>query len=96
MNLPEIRNVETWFKSEVLEPLGKIRYYVDKIQDPHIRKFFQVAFSETAREISNTRKGEFKLFRYAPYKLKTHFFGPYRIMHLNLIETSRGMFSLMR
>ena len=90
VNIPEIRNVDTWFKSEVLEPLGKFRYYIDKIQDPHIRKFFQVAFSETARESSNTRKGEFKLFRYAPYKLKTHFPDPYRIMSSKLDRNFKG------
>ena len=90
MNIPEIRNVETWFKNEVLEPLGKIRYYIDEIRDPHIRRFFQVAFSETARESSNTRKGEFKLFRYAPDKLKTLSPDPYGIMLSKLERNFRG------
>ena len=90
MNIPEIRNVNTWFKNEVLEPLGKIRFYIDEIQDPHIRRFFQVAFSETARESSNTRKGEFKLFRYAPDKLKIYSPDPYRIMLSKLDRNFRG------
>ena len=90
MNIPEIRNVETWFKNEVLGPLGKIRYYIDEIRDPHIRRFFQVAFSETARESSNTRKGEFKLFRYAPDKLKTLSPDPYGIMLSKLERNFRG------
>lgn len=90
LNIPEIRNVETWFKSQVLEPLGKIRYYIDSIQDSHIRRFFQVAFSETVRESSNTRKGEFKLFRYAPDKLKTHSPDPYKIMLSKLERNFRG------
>jgi tRNA G10 N-methylase Trm11 len=90
VNIPEIRNVETWFKGEVLEPLGKIRHYVDEIQDTHIRRFFQVAFSETVRESSNTRKGEFKLFRYAPEKLKTHSPDPYKIMLSKLERNFRG------
>ena len=90
LNIPEIRNVETWFKSQVLEPLGKIRHYIDNIQDSHIRRFFQVAFSETVRESSNTRKGEFKLFRYAPDKLKTHSPDPYKIMLSKLERNFRG------
>ncbi len=90
LNIPEIRNVETWFKSQVLEPLGKIRHYIDNIQGSHIRRFFQVAFSETARESSNTRKGEFKLFRYAPEKLKTHSPDPYKIMLSKLERNFRG------
>jgi DNA modification methylase len=92
VNIPEIRNVNTWFKSEVLEPLGKIRFYIDGIQDFHIRRFFQVAFSETARECSNTRKGEFKLFRYAPDKLKTHSPDPYGIVLSKLDRNFRGYF----
>lgn len=90
LNIPDIRNVETCFKSHFLEPLGKIRNYIDNIQDSHIHRFFQVAFSETVRESSNTRKGEFKLFRYAPYKLKTHSPCPYKIMLSKLERNFRG------
>ena len=91
-NIPEIRNIDTWFKSEVLEPLGKIRHYIDEIQDPHMRIFFQVAFSETTRESSNTRKGEFKLFRYPPDKLKTYSPDPYKIM-LSKLERNLNAYS---
>ena len=92
VNIPEIRNVKTWFKAEVLESLGKIRYYIDEILDPHVHRFFQVAFSETARESSNTRKDEFKLYRYALDKLKTHSPNPYGIMLYKLDRNFRGYF----
>jgi tRNA G10 N-methylase Trm11 len=42
------------------------------------------------RESSNTRKGEFKLFRYAAEKLQTYFPNPYRIMLSKLERNLRG------
>ena len=45
VNIPSIRNVDTWFKKEVLQPLGRIRFYIDEIQDLHIQRFFKIAFS---------------------------------------------------
>ena len=89
-HIPEIRNVNMWFKEEVLQPLGRIRYYIDGIQETDMRMFFQIAFSETVRESSNTRKGEFKLFRYAPEKLKAHSPDPYRIMLYKLERNLKG------
>lgn len=89
-HIPEIRNVNMWFKEEVLQPLGRIRYYIDEIQEISMRRFFQIAFSETVRESSNTRKGEFKLFRYAPEKLKVHLPDPYRIMLSKLERNLKG------
>lgn len=89
-HVPDIRNIDFWFKDEVVEPLGKIRYYIDEIQDMHIQRFFQIAFSETVRESSNTRKGEFKLFRYASEKLQTHSPNPYSIMISKLGRNLKG------
>jgi len=88
--IPEIKNIDTWFKGEVLQPLGKIRHYIDKIQDNSMRRFFQIAFSETVRESSNTRKGEFKLFRYPPEKLKVHSPDPFSIMLSKLGRNLKG------
>lgn len=88
--IPDIKNIDYWFKKEVIGPLGKIRYYIDEIHEPHIRRFFQIAFSETVRESSNTRKGEFKLFRYAAQKLQTYSPDPYRIMFTKLERNLKG------
>lgn len=88
--IPDIKNINYWFKKEVIGPLGKIRYYIDEIHEPHIRRFFQIAFSETVRESSNTRKGEFKLFRYAAQKLQTYSPDPYRIMFTKLERNLKG------
>lgn len=88
--IPDVKNIDYWFKKEVIGPLGKIRYYIDEIHEPHIRRFFQIAFSETVRESSNTRKGEFKLFRYAAQKLQTYSPDPYRIMLSKLERNLKG------
>jgi len=43
--------------------LAIIKTYIDKINHSDIKKFFLTAFSETIRESSLTKKGEFKLVR---------------------------------
>jgi DNA modification methylase len=75
-----ISDVNFWFKSPVIEKLISIKEFVFNIDDPKLRDFFKVAFSETVRESSNTRKNEFKLYRYAPEKLEKHNPDPYKIM----------------
>ena len=64
-----LSRLEFWFKPAVIQKLLHLREYIRNIEDEDIRLFFQVAFSETVRESSNTRKDEFKLYRYAEDKL---------------------------
>lgn len=58
-----------WFKPAVIERLSKLRKFINTLGNEEVRLFFQVAFSETVRESSNTRNEEFKLYRYAEEKL---------------------------
>lgn len=64
-----INRLEFWFKPEVIARLFRLRKFINDIDDFEIRLFFQVAFSETVRESSNTRNEEFKLYRYGEEKL---------------------------
>lgn len=64
-----ISRLDFWFKPAVIERLYKLRKFINTIDDEEIRLFFQVAFSETVRESSNTRNEEFKLYRYSDDKL---------------------------
>ena len=89
--VPEIRNIDYWFKKDIITRLGKIRYYLDTIENPHVKRFFQIAFSETVRESSNTRKGEFKLFRYSEDKLQQHSPDPFKIMFSKLARNQSGL-----
>ena len=64
-----ISRLDFWFKPSVIERLLRLRNFINEIEDEEIRLFFQAAFSETARESSNTRNEEFKLYRYSEEKL---------------------------
>ena len=55
-SIPDIKNMDFWFMENVSLKLGKIKAYIDSIKDENTKQFFMVAFSETVRESSNTRK----------------------------------------
>lgn len=64
-----ISSLDFWFKPNVVEKLSKVKAFIDELANNAIRLFFQVAFSETVRESSNTRNEEFKLYRYEEARL---------------------------
>ncbi len=70
-NIEGISRLDFWFKPFVTEKLLIIKEFIDSLSDESVRLFFQVAFSETVRESSNTRNNEFKLYRYDAETLKT-------------------------
>lgn len=61
--IPKIKNLDFWFSKSVQYKLGLILHYIEGINDSKIRNFFKVAFSETVRESSFVKPGEFKLVR---------------------------------
>lgn len=69
---PAIPNLEFWFKPPAIADLSAIRAAWLEIPDVAEREFFQVAFSATVREVSNTRSSEFKLYRYDESRLAQH------------------------
>ncbi len=70
---PEFNNINFWFKSDIISDLSKLKNAIDKsIRRKAVREFFYVAFSETVRDVSNTRNSEFKLFRIPEEKLRNH------------------------
>jgi len=56
-------NIEYWFKPETMKELAIIRRSLEAIRENHVRKFFEVPFSLTVREVSGVRKKEYKLYR---------------------------------
>lgn len=66
-----ISRLDFWFKPHVTEKLSVLRSFIDDLPDEPTRLFFQVAFSETVRESSNTRNEEFKLYRYDAKRLES-------------------------
>jgi tRNA G10 N-methylase Trm11 len=61
--IPEIKNIDFWFSNKVKNKLGLLLGYIENINDLAIKNFFKVAFSETVRESSFVKQGEFKLVR---------------------------------
>lgn len=72
VNIPEIPNLDYWFKNDISKKLAIIKKSIFNIDDEKIANFFKVCFSLTVRKSSNTRLGEFKLFRIPPNKLINH------------------------
>lgn len=66
---PNFKNMEFWFKDEVIVSLAKIKKAILEIKNESVKNFFMVAFSETVRLASNTKNGEFKLVRINKEKL---------------------------
>ena len=69
---PNFFNIEFWFKPQVITDLAIIKDNINQIKDNDIKNFFLVAFSETVRNVSNTRNREYKLYRMNEKMLKKH------------------------
>ena len=70
-DVPEVKNIEYWFKDYVIEDLGRLRATIKKYSEEQYYELLLVAFSQTVRDVSNNRKGEFKRFRLSEDKLET-------------------------
>jgi len=71
-DMPNFFNINFWFKDSVIYELARIKKRINDVTNKDIRNFFLAAFSETVRFASNTRNGEFKLFRMPEEKLKNY------------------------
>ena len=70
--LPKFKNIDFWFKQEVIEKLAVLKTAIHNINDNDIKDFFLVVFSETVRNVSYTRNGEFKLYKMAKENIAKH------------------------
>jgi len=68
---PAFKNIDFWFGKKVKNDLSVIQNYIKNIENHHISDFFNVAFSQTIRECSWTRKNEFKLYKMSKDRIKT-------------------------
>ena len=68
--IPNTPNLTYWFSDEVIKTLAHLRTAISHVKDKVLQNFVLVAFSETVREVSYTRNGEFKLYRMPENKLK--------------------------
>lgn len=61
--IPQFTILESWFKEEQIISLAKLKEAIDLIEDEKNKLFFTLILSETIREVSLTRNGEFKLYK---------------------------------
>jgi tRNA G10 N-methylase Trm11 len=86
-----ISRLDFWFKPTVIQKLTAIRSFISEIEDIATQVFFQVAFSETVRESSNTRNEEFKLYRYETARLEKFDPDVFGIMFSKLKRNRAGL-----
>ena len=84
-----------WFKEETINKLNHVKSLIELIDNKDIKDFFLVAFSETVRECSLTRNGEFKLLKIPKDKLELFDPDVYSIMKSKLVRNSKGMIDFM-
>jgi site-specific DNA-methyltransferase (cytosine-N4-specific) len=61
--IPNIPNLGFWFRPETIPAIFIIKRKIDLINNSNIVDFLYCTLSETIRYVSNTRNGEFKLYR---------------------------------
>ena len=54
---------DSWFSRETIIDLSKIKEFIKTVESPSASDFFNTCFSEVVRTTSETRNGEFKLYR---------------------------------
>lgn len=89
-NYQTFSNLGFWFTPRVVILLQTIKNQIKQVPDAEAQNFILLAFSETVRAVSNTRNGEFKLFRMKAEKVATFmpdvFTEFYRILNRNIAK----------
>jgi len=91
VKIPNFFNINYWFKEKIITDLAKIKKAILEIKNKDIRNFFLVAFSETARLVSNSRNGEFKLFRIKSEELDKYNPNTLEIFKTKVEKNIKGM-----
>lgn len=71
-DIPRITNIDYWFSESSILELTALKRVVDALPNRDLRDLVLLALSETIRDVSYTRKNEFKLYRIPPEKLASH------------------------
>lgn len=88
--IPEVINIDYWFSKSVQDKLGALLGYIEKINNLTIKNFFKVAFSETVREVSFNKPGEFKLVRSKDFNERENI-DVFGIMNTKLLRNKNGI-----
>lgn len=89
--IPRFKNIDYWFKDDVIRDLTIIKKNIDDFNyDLDFKNFLYLAFSETVRYVSNTRNSEFKLYRMEKNKLENWNPNVFKVMKGNIIKNQKG------
>lgn len=88
--LPTFNNIDYWFKDYVIEDLTILKENIKNIKNQDFKNFVTLAFSETVRDVSNTRNNEFKLYRMEEERLKKWKPDVFETMNRNLSKNIEG------
>lgn len=69
---PRFYNIDYWFLPQVQQRLAILRHLIQEQIPLPEKDFFAVAFAHTVRVCSNTRQGEYKLYRIPESRLHQH------------------------
>lgn len=90
-NGPSFSIKKSWFNEKTIKSLTKIWNFLNTIKEELYLNFFKVCFSEVVRSSSETRNGEFKLYRMSKKSLEK--FNPDPIeMFINICKRNIKIF----
>jgi DNA modification methylase len=91
VTVPKFSNINFWFSRPIASDLAVIKAYIDALKEENIKEFFKVAFSQTIRDTSWTRKNEFKLYKMDREKIKTFKPDVFSIFESTLARNRNGL-----
>lgn len=91
IRIPEITNIDFWFKNEIVTQLGYIDWFIENEIDEKFTNFFRIPFSETIRESSYTRNNEFKLYRISANDLNSFNVNPFDLFIKKIERNIKGL-----
>ena len=96
INPPTFKNIDFWFSKDVKIYLTIIKNFIEsEINEETIKNFFKVAFSETIRDSSLTKKGEFKLVRMSGEQMTRFNPNVFSLMKVKLLRNFEGLRSFI-
>lgn len=76
--IPSITNLGFWFRPETIMPIFLIKEVIDNLTTKNAKSFLYCSLSETIRFVSNTRNGEFKLYRMTEKSITSKYFDVFK------------------
>lgn len=90
-NFDRISNYAYWYSKDSLLKLSFLAQLIEEIELPMYQEFFNICISETVREVSFTRNGEFKRYRMTEESISKFNPDVFRTFELKVIRNLKGL-----